>query len=153
MKTLKFLAILGILLGFTTGAVNAQTESTKIVDMTWSVFIPCSGEFGELAVGTLNLHSTLHFNKDGVLTKSHNQPQGGELIGEITGTVFNPTGVTQSMMDVFTENGATTYTYINNFHMVGTGGVQLRIKVRYHVTINANGDVTAEVDNSSTVCK
>jgi len=112
MKTFKFLAIMCIALGFTASAINAQTVSTKEVDIPWSVFIPCSGEFGELAVGTLNLHTINHFNKDGVLTKWHAQPQGGELIGLETGTVFHPSGVTQAMSKAYSENGAMVYTYI-----------------------------------------
>jgi hypothetical protein len=153
MKTIKFLAIVCLALGFTAGAINAQTVSTKEVDIPWSVFIPCSGVAGELAEGTLTLHTIMHTNKDGVVTKFHSQPQGGELIGLETGIVFHPTGVSQEMMKAYSENGAIVNTYINIYHMVGQGGIQLKIKMVYHVTINANGDLTAEVDKNDVVCK
>jgi hypothetical protein len=47
-----------------------------------------------------------------------------------------------------------TFTYINNFRMIGQGpGNNFLVHTTNHVTINANGEATATVDNTSTECK
>ena len=50
----------------------------------------------------------------------------------------------------------TTYesTYINNFRIVGQGnGNNFLVHETYHVTVNANGEATAYVDNFRVECR
>jgi hypothetical protein len=53
------------------------------------------------------------------------------------------------------DGEAYTFSGIDNFHMVGTGkdGVKYKLHVNIHYTINANGELTANADNSSTTCE
>jgi hypothetical protein len=151
MKTLKSFAVLCIMLSFATIAVNAQTISTKYVsNIPRIVVIPC---VPERALGTFTMHTVIHFNKDGFVTKRHSQPMGGVLIGQVTGTVYRATGVAQTIVQDINSNGAWTTTYLNIYHIVGQGGIQLRVHVLRHETINANGEVTAEIDNTTSVCE
>jgi hypothetical protein len=46
------------------------------------------------------------------------------------------------------------YTYVNNFRIIGQGpGNNYLIHNNFHYTINANGELTAWVDNFSAECK
>jgi hypothetical protein len=43
---------------------------------------------------------------------------------------------------------------VNNFRLIGQGsGNNLQVHQNVHITINANGTVTATVDNTSVDCK
>lgn len=151
MKTLKILALLCFILAFTT-KVNAQTTSTKEIFANWSFYIDC---IGENAVGDLVLHGVFHYDKNGNLTKWHWQPQAGVLIGENTGTVYHTVGVTQENRQASFENGAWTYTYINNFIAVGVGkdAVKWGGKETWHITITKDGDEIVNFDKLETYCK
>lgn len=154
MKTIRFLIFGLVLAAFMMPQMSsAQAVSTKDVDVTMVVFIPC---VPELAMGTITLHVVLVYDKNGVLIKTHHQPMGGELIGEATGTVYHPVGVTQSIWKASADNnGAMNKTYINNFFMIGTGkdGVISKVQVIYHVTINANGELVVIVENEKNTCE
>jgi hypothetical protein len=150
MRKMKIFTSLFIVLSLSAGTVIAQSVSTVDVDIPWSVSIPC---VPELATGTINLHNTLHLDRFGFVTSISSNPQGGELIGDVTGIVYRPAGMTKTYLSSIIDNGAQIYTYINNYKFVGMGGVQLRIQTILHVTVNANGDVTADIENLDSVCK
>ena len=83
--------------------------------------------------------------------KEHFQPQGVSGVGLTTGDKYQATGVTQDETNV--AAGQET-TFINNFRLIGQGpGNNLLIHDVFHVTINANGDVTALHDIHSVECK
>lgn len=149
MKKIAFLFAGLLLLAAMPEVTNAQAVST-MDEVSFTTYIPCANDgAGEVAVGTLVMHNLFVYNKDGSLKKSHFQPAGGELVGQVTGIVYHPTGVTQS---IGVEDPAYAQTYINRYHMVG-GGINYFVKVTYHYTINANGELTAVVDKSETICK
>ena len=105
---------------------------------------------------TGELHILFHstFTSSGIVHfKSHFQPQGVKGTGLLTGTKYEATGVTQ---DEFNYNGPLPYTesFINNFRLIGRGpDNNLLIHENFHITINANGDVTAIHDNFSVECR
>ena len=147
MKTLKILIALCIILGFATSAINAQTIQNQF-NITFSVYIPCASEW---ASGSMPMHVLqIYDNKDGWYTKYHAQPQGGVLIGESTGTVYRTVGVTQQMS--IKSNDAGIITFIDNFHMVSKGGMQLSIHLITHVTSTPNADVTVDFEKSTVEC-
>ena len=145
MKTSKLIAVLILFAGFAANYAHAQSTSTKYIDRPWSVFIPCAGESGEWAVGTLTLHVVATFNKKGNLQKIHDQPMGGELVGQVTGKIYRPTGVTQN-------KGIEPFSYIDLYHMVGPG-VQFFVKEVYHYVILPDGELKLVVDKSEVICK
>ena len=131
---------------------NAQSVSSS-EEIPFGGFFPCGdGGVGEEVYGTIILHTVIHTNKNGDITKIHFQPQASSLVGVSTGMAYNANGGTQYMYDSNFENGATTFTYINRFHFVGKG-VQFYIKNTTHTTVNANGEATSTVDNFSIECK
>ncbi len=158
MKRLMILALVLALIAFAAVPAMAQAITYKTnekipIDM-W-VYIPCAaGGAGEWVVLSGNLHvlsrTTLDGN-GGFHNKSHYQPQGISGEGMTTGDKYQGTGVTQ-----WQDNGQVgyEYTYVNNFRIIGQGsGNNYLVHNIFHYTINANGEMTAYVDNVSVECK
>lgn len=131
---------------------HSQSDiSENFIEVSVSEAIPCADE---IAVGTVTLHAFHIYNKQGKIYKSHVQPMGGRLIGLETGTVYNVVGVSQSK-ETSTYNGeAYTFSGIDNFHLVGVGkyGIKYKIHLVVKYTVNANGDVTVDIDRETTTC-
>jgi hypothetical protein len=149
------LSLMGVV--FTATAFAGATVVTTNVQIPYqdSVFVPCAmdgaGEWVDLS-GTLHVlfHTTLN-NNGGFHTKTHSQPQGVSGTGRTSGDKYQGTGVTQ---DNFNGNVGSQYTFVNNFRVIGQGpGNNFLVHQLMHVTVNANGEVTASVDNSSVECK
>jgi hypothetical protein len=83
--------------------------------------------------------------------KTHDQPQGISGTGLVTGDKYQATGVTQ---DEFNTSFGMEETFINNFRIIGQGpGNNFLVHENFHITINANGTVTAFHDNFTIDCK
>lgn len=131
---------------------QALTSTTNLsVPVTLVVGIPCSGD---IAVLSGDLHVLLHITLDdagGFHVKQHFQPQGISGFGVFSGANFQATGVTQSE---FNGRFGFEETDVNNFRIIGQGpGNNFLVHTLFHITINANGDITAFVDNASIECK
>ncbi len=75
-------------------------------------------------------------------------------IGLTTGDKYQGTGVTQDHFNVGADGLPVTFTFVNNFRIIGQGpGNNYLVHQTFHVTINAHGEVTAEVDNIRVECK
>ncbi len=140
-------------------AANAAATFTDNVKfpVNIGVFIPCAaGGAGEVVFLTGNLHSLFHSTTNGnnFKIKIHNQPQGISGDGLTTGDKYQGTGVTQETFGGSFVNGQFTDTFVNNFRIIGQGpGNNLLIHSTFHVTFNANGELTAFVDNFSSECE
>ena len=158
----KFPTLLGLLvvLGLAVAASSASGAATTVTTSTSIpidavVFVPCAnggaGENVELT-GTLHDLFSLTFDgKGGVHVKTLDNPQGVSGTGQSTGAKYQGTGGTQSVFDA--QVGSET-TNINNFRIIGQGpGNNFLVHENFHVTVNANGTVTAFVDNFSVDCK
>lgn len=130
------------------------TDNVKVpIDIF--VFVPCAaGGAGEFVVlsGTLHmLFRTTIDSRGGFHSKFHFQPQGVSGTGLTTGAKYQATGVTQG-----TDNGKVGFvsTFVNNFRVIGQGpGNNFMIHENFHITVNANGEVTAFVDNFRVTCR
>jgi len=139
---------------------QASAKATTVTDNVriptdLFVFVPCAaggaGEFVQLS-GTLHvLFVTTLDSRGGFHSKFHFQPQGVSGTGLTTGAKYQATGVTQG-----TFNGRVGFeqTFVNNFRIIGQGpGNNFMIHENFHITVNANGEVTAFVDNFSVKCR
>lgn len=119
--------------------------------------VPCAnGGAGELVLisGTLHIEQHITINDNRATIKSHFQPQGGGGVGLTTGDTYNATGVTQEVDTLPLTGGASEFTFVNNFRIIGQGpNNNLLVHQLVHVTINANGDVTNTIDNTSVECQ
>jgi len=142
------------------GAVPASARATVFTDnvqipFDLFVFVPCAaGGVGEdvYLSGTLHvLFRTTFDNVGGFHTTFHFQPQGISGTGLTTGDKYQATGETQG-----TDNGKIGFesTFVNNFKIIGQGpGNNFLVHENFHFTVNANGEVTAFVDNFSIECR
>jgi hypothetical protein len=135
---------------------KAETVTTNVkYPVVWTEWVPCAmGGAGESIVLYGVMHEVYHTTLDGnggFHAKMHTQPQRLSGTGLTSGDKYQGTGVTQ---DSFNGKVGETYTFVNNYRMIGQGpGNNLLIHVTSHYTVNANGDVTAEVDNIRIDCK
>ena len=158
MKQVMSLAILfaaAFLLSFKAPPA-VVTTTNDIVPFAQLVFVPCAnGGAGEFVLISGNLHIVSHttINGNNFSTKSHFQPQGAGGVGQTTGDTYNAVGVTQQQTGGSFQNGQFEQTFINNFRIIGQGpGNNYQVHQNVHITVNANGTVTALVDNTSVEC-
>ena len=144
-----------VLTALMTCVLHAAVTTDVRVPVNIPVFIPCAaGGAGELAVLQGNLHVLLRFTVSAsgtIHAAMHFQPQGISGVGQTTGDKYQATGVTQQEVNL-TIGGEETF--INNFRIIGQGnGNNFLIHQTFHITINANGNVTAFVDSLSVDCR
>jgi hypothetical protein len=140
------------------GSKPAQAEVTVNMSVPiepFAVFVPCAnGGAGEVIDLSGALHVLMTFTMDGhggVHGSFQFQPQGVTAVGESTGDIYHAAGLTRG--DFNTTVGDEN-TFVNNFLMIGPGpGNNLLLHGLAHMTINANGTLTASVDRISFECK
>jgi hypothetical protein len=118
--------------------------------------IPCAlGGAGESVYLTGDLHIVVHFTLDaggGFHVEEQYQPQGVTGVGMTSGMKYQATGITRSI-----ENFRTlpySNTIINSFRFIGQGpGNNYTLSMTYHITFNANGELTASVVDYRVDCK
>ena len=132
--------------------VAAQASATTQQVPFDAEVLACNGDVIALS-GTLLVVSTETTTPSGGFAVSiHFQPQGVKGVDETTGTKFIATGLTRDLF-VASPAGGSTETFVNQFHIQATKGAEsFIISEVFHVTINANGDVTAFVDNFRSTC-
>lgn len=143
----------GPLFSASTSITNDQVPFAQIA------FVPCANNgAGEPVLISGTLHVLIHqtISDAGHLQfKVHFQPQGASGVGLTTGDTYRATGVTQQTQTVDLTDGAPQeFTFINNFRIIGKGpDNNLLVHQTVHFTVNANGEVTAEVVNTSVECR
>lgn len=157
-RFISFVAMLVLIgvLGVAPALARATTFTDNVgVPTEIFVFVPCArggaGEFVQLSGMLHILFVTTIDDKGGFHSKFHFQPQGISGTGFIKGDKYQGTGVTQGSF-----NGRVGFetTFVNNFKMIGQGpGNNFLIHENVHITVNANGEVTALVDHVSVKCK
>ena len=157
MKKLLGLAMMVSALCLVSGAARAAVISNTNVPVSLDVFVPCGTDTGGQLVhleGPLHILLTLTVkDRTHASGKAHYQPQGISGV-TATGTKYQATGVTQEEFEVNFLNGQATHTYVNNFRIIGQGpGNNFLVHENVHLTFNANGILTAVVDNFSIDCK
>ena len=132
------------------GAISFTTNET--VDFSLGVYIPCADDL-VLLEGKLHILTHVTLANNAIVVKSHYQPQGISGVG-ISGDKYQATGVTQDIFKGSMVNGQFAATSINNFRIIGqrTNNNYL-VHATLHTTVNANGEVTATVDQLSVECK
>jgi hypothetical protein len=125
------------------GKAYAESSSTKVPFST--LFTPTGPgcENGEkiLLSGSLNIVS--HDANGKPILQFH--PQGVSGVGQTTGTTYRGTGGT---IIIGEQNDGATHTYVNNFNIIATkkAGISSIEHLVLHVTVNAQGVITADVD-------
>jgi hypothetical protein len=159
MKTLRMLLSLVVVCLIVSisalGTASTQTISMK-VPLALSEFIPCANQGnGEIVdfSGTLHVVISSTVNGNNVHINELFNPQGAKGVGETTGDVWQATGETR--MDLTASVSAFPFetTFVNNFKLVDGRDGSFRIHENMHVTVNADGTLTASHDNLTFSCK
>lgn len=157
MRKVTTLASIGAMLAVLAAPVQAEVVDNESIDINLVVFVPCAnGGAGELVElnGPLHILTTFNINGNNVRGKSHFQPQGISGFGLDTGDKYQATGATQDHFKGSFDNGQFNQTFVNNFRIIGQGpGNNFLVHENFHLTINANGEVTTVHDNFSVDCK
>jgi hypothetical protein len=156
MRLRYYVAMLAIgaggVLAVAPAAQAAVTENTKVpIDLL--VGIPCNGDTVELT-GSLHILSSFTINNNQVSGYDHFQPQGISGTDLTTGAKYQGTGVTQDQFSSSLVNGQAQFSSVNNFKIIGQGTApNYLVHKNTHLTFNANGTVTANVDNFTASCR
>lgn len=141
----------------TTAAKALSVTTSEKIPVEITVFIPCAnGGAGEdvLLSGFLHIVSSVTINGNNINVKTHAQPQGISGVGSVSGDKYQATGVTQDQFKGSFVNSQFEESFVNNFRIIGQGtGNNYLVHELFHVTVNANGVVTTEVDNFTLDCK
>jgi len=119
------------------------------------VYVSCAnGGAGEEVQLTGSLHDVFHvtFTSNGRSSISvSDNPQGVSGYGLTTGVQYQGTGITRfsSGIQIGSED-----TFVNNFRIIGQGtDNNYLVHENFHITVNANGTLTAYHDNFSIECR
>jgi hypothetical protein len=157
MRKLTRLGSIGAVLTILAAPAQAEVVVNESIDLNLAVFVPCAnGGAGELVGLNGPLHTLITFNINGnnFSGKTHFQPQGISGVGQDTGNKYQGAGVTQDHFKGSFNNGQFNETFVNNFRIIGQGpGNNFLVHENFHLTINANGEVTTAHDNFNAECK
>lgn len=142
-------------LGPRLGSVSGQRASTfttnevfpfAFVSVECGMTVELSGRLHVVVHGTIsssgNVHAVVHVN-----------PQNIRGFEPATGNVYLAPGMAQTVTNL---NGPApvTETFVNNFHLIGHGAaLDFLFHQNMHITINANGEITAAFDHVNFACK
>ena len=92
---------------------------------------------------TGGIHSFVHFGPVGGVTG----------VGLSSGAKYELPGMAHGNVNVNGAGAAATETFINNFQIIGQGKLPNRnFQVTFHITVNANGEVTVAFDRVREKC-
>lgn len=132
--------------------VSAQAAATTEQVPFEADVLACNGDVIHLSGTLLMVFTETATPSGGFVFSSHFQPQGVKGVDLVTGTTFIATGLTRDIV-VVSPPGGFTETFVNQFHIQATTGAEsFIVREVFHITVNANGDVTAFVDNFSATC-
>lgn len=157
MKSVTTFMGIGFLLAVLAAPVQAEVVFNDSTEVALAVFVPCAnGGAGEVVELTGPLHTliTTTISGSGISGVTHFQPQGISGTGLVTGDSYRGTGVTTDQFRGSLVNGVFTATLVNNFRIVGQGpGNNFLVHEIFHLTINANSELTVLHDIISIECK
>ena len=167
--------LLGIAVGLTACAESSPVAPLRVLDQPPSLaavvtseqltlplkrtlWISCAnGGAGEDVTIEGELEIRTHSTEDedgGVHLTTHVRPSGVVGVGEVSGLKYRGTGGTFQGEGQAAAGFPAVYSFVNNFRIIGQGpGNNLLMHMTVHQTMNAGGELTADVDLSHSDCK
>jgi hypothetical protein len=138
------------LLAVTSASARATTEKIPF-DIVLAPEEAC-GEAIHLSGTLLAQFRTTETSGGNLAVGFHFNPQGITGVGLTSGATYHATGETQGTTTIKAKGGISD-TFVNNFKIIGEGSAQNFLQTDvFHLTVNANGDVTATVERSMIRC-
>jgi hypothetical protein len=142
---------------------QGATAITSIIDLDltanpfpFPIIVPCAnGGAGEEIIpqGNVRQLSHLTINGNNYTIKFQYTPQGVVAIGQTTGDIYQGVGMSEFTETGSFVNGKATSTSVWMFTNIGRAGApNWKLIPTVHTTINANGTITASVDNLVASC-
>lgn len=152
MRTLILLAAAAAVIVFAAAPAHANEKPTTFTEPYNFAFVnPCTGE---PVVGTGDLRIMIHETEDergGVHTTFHLVPENLTAISA-AGTQYRVVGSGHEHANG-KPDAATTSTFRDMFNMFGEGSADnFKVYAVFHITVNANGEPTAVVENERVQC-
>jgi hypothetical protein len=137
-------------------SLAATTSTQQLVNhIAVTRFVPCAnGGVGEDVFVSGDIHIVFHVTLDGSggahVVEVHN-PEGVSGTGLTTGALYR--GVGGTLLDASNVRVGEEHTSVRNMMLIGQGpGNNLILHADFHVTVLADGTVTAFHDNLSMTC-
>ena len=134
-------------------SAQAIVINGRFIDLFQTRVTACNGEEVFLSGEILVIYQTTTDALGGIHSKSTlvaNQIRG---VGSLTGTEYQALGGGRSHINQDTDTAPYIFSNTNMFNVVSQAGTDnLRINYTLHMTINPNGEVTAQVDQFSSTC-
>jgi hypothetical protein len=147
----KLVLLIGLIAGLVLPAATAQAATTIEKNIPFEATIDECGETITLSGTLIGIFTEQALPGGGFLVTFHFQPQGVTGTSS-SGVVYHATGLTRETT-VQVPSGGLTDTFINRFHIVGTGGAPTYyVKDTVHLTVSPTGEIRASVDNASEEC-
>lgn len=155
-RILVLLAIATVGTAANVSAAQAEVITNETASVGYAGFVPCAnGGAGEILAGRIEVHNlvTSTVNGNNVSWQFLFQPQGGSMVGAITGDTYRVAGVTHGVYNESLDTDHYTLTYVNTFKLIGPGpGNNLLVREIAHVTIDGNEDLVVRHDDLSIDC-
>ena len=123
-------------------------------DFVYSTTIPCTGDQIVLEGRTHILATWTEDGNGGEHVKAKFQPQklqGIVISGPNMGAKYNGNGLAQDSLNL--KKGE-TYTFVHNYLLIGQGRApNLKVQDVWHITVNANGELTVDFIRGKVTCK
>lgn len=137
---------------------SAGVDSNVKVPFAGVVFVPCAaGGAGEdvLLEGVLHVLATVTIDSNGgVHATLHDQPQNVRGVGLTTGDMYRGTGVTRETINIQGDDLPYEDTLVNSFKIIGEGpGNNFLVQDVLHITVDNNGNVTADIVETFIKCQ
>jgi len=147
----KLVLLIGLIAGLVLPAATAQAATTIEKNIPFEATVDECGETITLSGTLIGIFTEQALPGGGFLVTFHFQPQGVTGTSS-SGVVYHATGLTRETT-VQVPSGGLTDTFINRFHIVGTGGAPTYyVKDTVHLTVSPTGEIRASVDNASEEC-
>ncbi len=135
---------------------KAAVITRTIIPIDTTVSVPCAvggaGEMVALVGAQLAVFSVTADANGGQHISTHFNNHGVTGTGLTTGDSYQSTGVNRFSSS--SRGAMSEFTFINSFLMIGSGaGNNLLVHETVHMTVNANGEVTADITDISSECK
>jgi hypothetical protein len=158
-KTTRTRVFASLLLALTlvlslTSTAFAATVTNETFPLSGFLFNPCTGELLQF---TGQGHDTFRVTFDsagGEHIGGHFNVQGIKAVGLSTGINYVGTEADNNQFNFGFTKGAAEETQVSNFTAISQGSApNFVVHFLFHITVNANGDITSFVDNFSAECR
>ena len=134
-----------------------QAQATRIKETVIEPFddliVSCTGEDVHLTGEQRITAMTVIDDRGGIHTTFQLVPQNVRGVGLTSGIEYKAVGSALNSVNADAETAPLVSTSMSMFNLVSQGGGDnLQVKFTVHFTVNANGEVTAVVENFSAKC-